>query len=109
VYGLAGLLLMYIDSSSVSHSVRGQVAVTSVAVLRFLCEHLESLPLSVINRMLMTHDVLLSLIPLIENPPWTRRRADGKWEKLIDFKWTVVPNEDLLRITRNEGQVRLNV
>lgn len=59
------------------------------AVLRFLCEHIESIPLSVFNRMLQTHDVMLLLIPLIENPPWTRRRPDGKWQKLVDFKWQV--------------------
>lgn len=60
-----------------------------LAVLRFLCEHIESLPLCVFNRMLQTHDVMLLIIPLIENPPWTRRKPDGKWQKLVDFKWQV--------------------
>ena len=35
-------------------------------------------------------DALLLLVPLIENPPWTRRRKDGKWEKFIEQKWQEV-------------------
>ena len=84
-----------------------QVGVTAVAVIRFLCEHIESLPLAVFNRLLSTHDILLSLIPLIENPPWTRRRADGKWQKLVDFKWESVDPADLLKLTKYEGQAWL--
>jgi hypothetical protein len=44
------------------------------------------------------------IIPLIENPPWTRRLDKGKWQKLIDLKWTNVPPIDLLKVTKLEGQ-----
>lgn len=44
-----------------------------MALLRFLCEHLHRLPLGVMTRVLDTHDVLLGLVFLVENPPWTRR------------------------------------
>lgn len=47
-----------------------------MALLRFLCEHLHRLPLGVITRVLDTHDVLLGLVILIENPPWTRRTEE---------------------------------
>lgn len=43
-------------------------------------------------------------IPLIENPPWTRRLANGNWQKLIDQKWTNVARIDLLKISKLEGQ-----
>ena len=48
--------------------------VSCVVILRFLTEHVSKLPLGAASRMLDTHDVLLLMIPLIENPPWTRRR-----------------------------------
>eukprot|EP00939_MAST-03C_sp_MAST-3C-sp1_P000865 g865.t1 len=51
-----------------------RVAVSSVAVLRYLTEHVTKLPLCVMSRILDTHDVCIAAIPLIENPPWTRRR-----------------------------------
>lgn len=53
-----------------------RVCVTAVALLRFLCEHLHRLPLGVITRVLDTHDVLLGLVVLVENPPWTRRTEE---------------------------------
>jgi hypothetical protein len=43
------------------------------------------------------------VIPLIENPPWTRR-VNGKWQKLIDHKWSDVAPIDLLQVTKLEGQ-----
>lgn len=53
-----------------------RVCVTAVALLRFLCEHVHRLPLGVMTRLLDTHDVLLGLVILVENPPWTRRTAE---------------------------------
>jgi hypothetical protein len=56
------------------------------------------------------------MVPLIEEPPWTRRRQvekveDGQtstrvvWEKLNDNnEWSEVLPKDLLLLTRNEGQ-----
>ncbi|CAM9362081.1 unnamed protein product [Discosporangium mesarthrocarpum] len=81
--------------------------VTAVGLLRFQCEHIAVTPLSVMTRVLDTHDVLLGLAALIENPPWTRRSNEGKWEKYVDFKWTNVAPADLLVITKTEGQVWL--
>lgn len=84
--------------------------IAAVAMCRFICEHADALPLNVISRITDTHDMLILLIPLIENPPWTRRDADtGKWEKLIDQKWEVVPPIDLLKVTKLEGQPWLGV
>jgi zinc finger MYND domain-containing protein 10 len=62
------------------------------------------MPLNVISRITDTHDLLMLLVPLIENPPWTRRLEDGKWQKLIDQKWTAVAPIDLLKVTKLEGQ-----
>lgn len=66
--------------------------------------------------MLEVHDFPLLMVPLIEEPPWTRRRQidkveDGRtstkvvWEKLNDNnEWSEVLPRDLLLLTKNEGQ-----
>mmetsp|Transcript_3815 Transcript_3815/g.5931 ORF Transcript_3815/g.5931 Transcript_3815/m.5931 type:complete len:451 (-) Transcript_3815:188-1540(-) len=81
-----------------------RICVSACSVARFLCEHSDNLPLSVVSRICDTHDLLMLFIPLIENPPWTRRLPNGKWQKLVDFKWQDVQPIDLLKITRLEGQ-----
>lgn len=81
-----------------------RICVTSVSLARFVCENAEVLPLGVVSRISDTHDFLLLIIPLIENPPWTRRLDNGKWQKLVDLKWTIVKPIDLLKITKLEGQ-----
>ena len=81
-----------------------RVCISSVALARFLCEHASSMPLSVVSRITDTHDMLILLVPLIENPPWTRRCDNGKWQKLIDQKWVDVAPIDLMVVTKLEGQ-----
>ena len=93
-------------------TLRFQTAVAAVGVLRCLCAHAErDLSLSALARLLQTHDLPLALVPLIENPPWTRRRegAGGGgggvvWEKYVDFAWRHVPTQDLLLLTKCEAQ-----
>ena len=81
-----------------------KVCISACSMARFLCEHADAMPLSVVSRITDTHDMLVLLVPLIENPPWTRRNDNGKWQKLVDHKWTDVLPIDLLRITKLEGQ-----
>lgn len=55
-----------------------RVCISACAVARFLCEHSDNLPLSVVSRICDTHDLLMLFVPLIENPPWTRRLRNGE-------------------------------
>jgi zinc finger MYND domain-containing protein 10 len=87
-----------------------RVCISAVSISRFISEHADAMPLSVVSRITDTHDFLLLFIPLIENPPWTRRlSSSGKWQKLIDHKWNEVKPIDLLKITKLEGQPWLAV
>jgi len=87
-----------------------RVCTSAVSICRFICEHADALPLSVVSRITDTHDLLIVLVPLIENPPWTRRNPKtGKWMKVIDHKWTEVKPIDLLKITKLEGQPWLSI
>lgn len=85
------------------------VCVCSISMLRFLTDHMNLMPLGVTSRMLHTHDILLALVPLVENPPWTRRRQGGQTEKFIDQKWSRVTQQDLPLLTKLEGQVWLAI
>lgn len=84
-----------------------RVAISSVCVLRFLTEHVVKLPLGVMTRLLDTHDITVATVPLIENPPWTRRTFEGTWQKYIEGEWKDVSPEDLLSLTKSEAQVWL--
>lgn len=48
-----------------------RVCIVAVTIGRFICEHADALPLSVVSRITDTHDMLVLVVPLIENPPWT--------------------------------------
>jgi hypothetical protein len=85
-----------------------KVCISACTIARFLTEHADVLPLSVQSRITDVHDYLILVIPLIENPPWTRR-VEGKWEKLIDYKWSKVEPIDLLKVTKLEGQPWLSL
>ena len=82
-----------------------KICISSTTISRFICENADVLPLSVISRITDIHDYLILIIPLIENPPWTRKNSKtNKWEKLIDYKWEPVEPINLLKITKLEGQ-----
>lgn len=81
-----------------------KICISSVTIARYITEHADAVPLNVVSRITDTHDFLILILPLIENPPWTRRTEGGKWQKLHDFKWSEVPPIDLLKVTKLEGQ-----
>ncbi|RLN51382.1 hypothetical protein BBJ29_000671 [Phytophthora kernoviae] len=88
-------------------------------------ERLHVLSLSVVSRILDKHDALLTLVALVENPPWTHKmtvklpnQTDGgeqetktevKWKKFVDQKWVFVEPGDLLALTTTEAQVWLAI
>ena len=41
-----------------------------------------------------------ALVPLVENPPWTRRSPKGEWQKFVDDAWKIVPAAELLKLTK---------
>jgi hypothetical protein len=102
-----------------------RVAVQTVTILRYVVERLHVLPLSVVSRLLDKHDALLTLVPLVENPPWTHKgvvevpatkdgedqepRTEVKWKKFVDQKWVVVEPSDLLALTTTDAQVWLAI
>ncbi|GLE03505.1 hypothetical protein PINS_up012407 [Pythium insidiosum] len=103
-----------------------RVAVQCVTLLRYVAERLHVLSLSVVARLLDTHDALLTLVALVENPPWThkvevRTPDDGdsngagdnapqwQWRKFSQQRWRVVAPSELLVVTTTEAQVWLAI
>lgn len=83
-----------------------EICLKAVSLLRYITDDLESLPLSVMTRMLNTLDIPILLVQLVENPPWTKRK-DGKVFKFIDSKWQELDFQESFKITKIEGQVWL--
>jgi zinc finger MYND domain-containing protein 10 len=91
-------------------SVQFRVATAAVTIMRYLCAQGSKLGVSVLTRLINTHDVLTLIIPLIDNPPWTRRiKSMGTWEKWQDQKWSTCKPADLLKLTKLEAQAWLTV
>nr|XP_046239375.1 zinc finger MYND domain-containing protein 10 [Scatophagus argus] len=83
-----------------------EISLKAVSVLRYITDHTESI--SVINRMLCTHNVPCVLVQLIDCSPWSRFR-EGEVEKFINGRWQKIPVEDRLKITKLDGQVWISL
>ncbi|XP_069101042.1 zinc finger MYND domain-containing protein 10-like [Argopecten irradians] len=83
-----------------------EICIKVLSLLRYIVDHIECLPLSVLSRVLNTHDIPILLVQLVENPPWSKRKG-GKLYKFIDNKWQEVSREDSFKLTKTEGQVWL--
>ncbi|XP_041348087.1 zinc finger MYND domain-containing protein 10-like [Gigantopelta aegis] len=80
------------------------ISIKALSLLRYVTDHFDVLPLSIMTRILNTHDIPIILVELVQNPPWTRRK-EGQLYKYIENKWQQVSNEDRFKVTKIEGQI----
>ena len=95
-----------------TRDTRFAIAICALTVLRYVTDAMGDLPLGVMARLLDTHDAQTLLAPLLEKRPWVRRRVDkssGKTmsEAFQDGRWSVVPREDRMQLTKCDGQAWL--
>ncbi|XP_034724715.1 zinc finger MYND domain-containing protein 10 [Etheostoma cragini] len=83
-----------------------EISLKAVSVLRYITDHTESI--SVINRMLCTHNMPCVLVQLIDCCPWSRCKG-GEVEKYINGRWQKIPVEDRLKMTKLDGQVWISL
>ncbi|XP_074500793.1 zinc finger MYND domain-containing protein 10 [Sebastes fasciatus] len=83
-----------------------EISLKAVSVLRFITDHTESI--SVINRMLCTHNMPCVLVQLVDCCPWSRCE-EGEVEKYINGRWQKIPAEDHLKMTKLDGQVWISL
>jgi hypothetical protein len=78
---------------------------------RYLTDGVTTLPMGLLSRLVSTNDMLMALVPLLDSPPWVRRRGSGKaarLEKWIHNAWEQVAPADRLKITQADGQVGIH-
>ncbi|XP_060899033.1 zinc finger MYND domain-containing protein 10 [Labrus mixtus] len=83
-----------------------EISLKALSVLRYITDHTDCI--SVINRMLCTHNMPCVLVQLIDCCPWSRCR-EGVVEKYINGKWQKIPPEDHLKMTKLDGQVWISL
>ena len=57
-----------------ARDIEFSLSVACVSLARYLAQHLADISVSGCSRLLDHHDLLLSVVPLVENPPWTRAK-----------------------------------
>jgi len=81
-------------------------ACSAVTLVRFLSDNAKLLPLGVLTRMLSDHDILQTLVPLLDRPPWRRVKGGGA-QVFSDGRWADQPAEEARRLTKMDAQVWL--
>ncbi|XP_054883098.1 zinc finger MYND domain-containing protein 10 [Poeciliopsis prolifica] len=87
-----------------SAALEFEISLKAISVLSYIADHTESI--SVINRMLCTHNMPCVLVQLVESCPWSRS-SKGQVEKYINGKWQRISAEDHVKMTKLDGQVWL--
>ncbi|KAL2090946.1 hypothetical protein ACEWY4_013209 [Coilia grayii] len=99
-----------VDQSSVqelqnqSARLEFDIALKAMSVLRYITGHIESLGVSVLSRLLRTHNMPCVLVQLVEHCPWSRY-TEGKVEKYVEGRWQAVAPRDHLKMTQQDGQL----
>ncbi|GAB1598736.1 zinc finger MYND domain-containing protein 10-like [Argonauta hians] len=85
------------------------VSVKALSIMRYVTDNVDGISLSILSRLLNTHNVPILLIELLENPPWTQEK-DGITYKYYDCKWHEMKSaEDHMKMTKTEGQVWISL
>lgn len=87
--------------------MRFSMGITALSILRYVTDYLKQLPLSVIHRVLETHDLICLMVNTMETHPWLAR-PPGKNEMQVyeDGAWYPAEAE---RLTKVEAQVWLSL
>ncbi|KAM9324363.1 zinc finger MYND domain-containing protein 10 [Gastrophryne carolinensis] len=91
-----------------SEALEFDIAMKCLSVLRYITDHTDSLPLSVTTRLLNTHNLPCVLVELLQCCPWSRRHK-GQLQKYESGRWLPVPEEDLQKMTKLDGQVWISL
>jgi len=81
-------------------------AMCGLTITRYLTEHVASLPLGVMGRLVSANDTIMALLPLVDQPPWQRTRK-GELERFTEGRWQVVAPADRLKVSQPDAQVWL--
>jgi len=80
-----------------------------VSIIRFISEHLSKASISVMERVVNTHEFLVVLVALIEHSPWTKRTEKGMEKYNGSSRFVAVDRKSRFRLTKIEGELWLSV
>ncbi|TRY95184.1 hypothetical protein DNTS_032480 [Danionella cerebrum] len=113
------------DLQEQSDVLEFEISIKALSVLGYITDHIESLSLSVLSRMLCTHNTPCVLVQLVEKCPWKRGSfysfldlldtdytlheylfiPEGPLEKYIEGRWRRIQPEDQLKLSKHDGQL----
>ena len=79
-------------------------AISCISIIRFLSDSIAELPLSVVTRILETHDFIIFFIRFLFNKPWLIKK-DGKRYVYNDNSWIQSNASNLLQLNKVEAQI----
>lgn len=79
-----------------------KIGIRCLTILSYIADKIDVLPLSVVRRLVQTHDVPCLLSEILHCQPW--QRCTNGIEKYLDDKWTPISGEDVNKITKTEAQ-----
>ncbi|KAF8778183.1 Zinc finger MYND domain-containing protein 10 [Argiope bruennichi] len=95
------------DNSRLEHQ-RREIAFESgikcISLLSYMTQHLKTIPLGVLHRLLVVHDIPLLFTNLLYEPPWSKE-VNGERVKYVDGKWKKLSPIDFMKINKIEGQI----
>ena len=81
-----------------------------VSIIRFITQHLSKSSISVVERVINTNEIIMVLISLIVNKPWTKKNDKGFIEKYNgNNQFIPVDKNNMYRLTKIEGELWLSV
>lgn len=80
-----------------------KIGLRCLTILSFIADKIDSMPISVVRRMVVTHDVPCLLSEILHCKPWIRN-VNGV-EKYIDDKWVPIDKVDMIKVTKIEAHV----
>lgn len=80
-----------------------KIGMKCLTILSFMTDRMDSLMISAIRRMVVTHDIPCLLSEILHCKPWIRNVK--AIEKYVDDKWIVCEHDDLLKVTKTEAHV----
>eukprot|EP01084_Bolivina_argentea_P292451 502760_1 len=80
-----------------------------VSIIRFFTEHLSKTSISVMERVINTNEIIITLIALIENKPWTKKSEKGISKFDGTNKFIKIDKNNMFRLTKIEGELWLSI
>lgn len=82
------------------------LGIVSLSLLRFITDHLQGMPISLIQSLVEECDIFCLLVPILEKKPWIKSTQRGK---LIFENQEWQPYTDTAKIPKTEAQVWLTI